>query len=574
MRPVGRSGHAKFKRGRRTDAISNIERLALTVLSLFAASEQPLAAGPRHAASPPSMTKLAEAMVMAPLPDGRLIALFSGQEAIARYSSDGGRTWNGPQRLFALPKDMGIWGLHYVLTDRNGELHLFYTTDAKTRGKKFYDMRFNIYHVGSTNGRTSWKAPVLVRKGYHGSMLSAIQLKSGRLVLPICYLTSRVWGNRGKGFDAFTDMGRFSSGVVYSDDGGDSWKQSDVELKVASPYIGADGIIEPIALELKDGRTWLLLRTQLGRFFESFSQDGATWTRPTPTSILSSDSPPSLTRLKDGRVVLLWNNSLRFSYAQGGRHVLHAAISENDGRTWRGYREVASNPFIDEPPPPSGDHGVSYTLPALTKDGEIITPLQVGGTGGMWLLRLNPEWLYETSRKTDFSSGAEGWHHFGTKGIELVSHPDKPGARVLQLRKPEADWPSAVVWNFPNGMNGRLKIRLKLRSGFAGVRIGLTDHFSVPFDPEDQCHNLVNLPIRPEGQLGQSTMTPEQWHTLELHWNCTRQECRILLDGSSVEILPIERRTSGVNYVRLISTADPTDAAGLLIESVDVSVFD
>jgi hypothetical protein len=29
-----------------------------------------------------------------------------------------------------------------------------------------------------------------------------------------------------------------------------------------------------------------------------------------------------------------------------------------------------------------------------------------------------------------------------------------------------------------------------------------------------------------------------------------------------------------VNYVRLISTADPTDAAGLLIESVDASVFD
>jgi BNR repeat protein len=547
---------------------------ALTVLSLFAASEQPLAAGLRQAASPPSMTKLAEAMVMAPLPDGRLIALFGGQEAIARYSSDGGRTWSGPQRLFALPKDTGIWGLHYVLTDRNGELHLFYTTDAKTRGKRFYDMRFDIYHVGSTNGRTSWKAPVLIRKGYHGSMLSAIQLKSGRLVLPICYLTSRVWSNRGKGPDAFTDMGRFSSGVVYSDDGGDSWKQSDVELKVASPYIGADGIIEPIALELKDGRTWLLLRTQLGRFFESFSQDGATWTRPTPTSILSSDSPPSLTRLKDGRVVLLWNNSLRFSYAQGGRHVLHAAISENDGRTWRGCREVASNPFIDEPPPPSGDHGVSYTLPALTKDGEIITPLQVGGTSGMWLLRLNPEWLYESSRKTDFSSGAEGWHHFGTKGIELVSHPDKPGARVLQLRKPEADWPSAVAWNFPNGMNGRLKIRLKLRSGFAGVRIGLTDHFSVPFDPEDQCHNLVNLSIRPEGQMGQSTMTPERWHTLELHWNCTKQECRILLDGSSVETLPIERRTSGVNYVRLISTADPTDAAGLLIESVDASLFD
>ncbi|HEV3301185.1 MAG TPA: sialidase family protein, partial [Planctomycetaceae bacterium] len=546
----------------------------LTALAFFAVSEQHLAASPRKLASPPSLTKLAEAMVMASLPDGRLIGLLGGQEAIARYSSDGGRTWSGPERLFALPKNMGVWGLHYVLTDRNGELHLFYTTDAKTTGKSFSEMRFDIYQVGSTNGRRSWKPPVLVRKGYHGSMLSAIQLKNGRLILPICYLTSRVWSNRGKGFDAFTDMGRFSSGVVYSDDDGDSWKQSAIELKVASPYIGADGIIEPIALELKDGRTWLLLRTQLGRFFESFSQDGATWTKPTPTSILSSDAPPSLTRLKDGRVVLLWNNCLRFAYAQGGRHVLHAAISEDDGRTWRGYREVACNPFIDEPPARRGDHGVSYTLPTLTKDGEIITPLQVGGTGGMWLLRFDPEWLYETSRKTDFSSGAEGWHHFGTKGVEVVSHPGKPGAKVLQMRKPEADWPSAAVWNFPNGMSGRLRMRLKLNSGFAGVRIGLTDHFSVPFDPEDRFHNLVNMPIGPEGQLGQSALAPAHWHSLELDWNCTKQECRILVDSHLVETLPMQRRSSGVNYVRLSSTGDPTDAAGLLIESVDASVSD
>ena len=273
---------------------------ALIAFSLLAAIARDLPAETKQAASPPSLSKLAEAGVMAPLPDERLIAVFGGtgpdgQEAIARYSSDGGQAWSEPERLFTLPKDMGVWGLHYVLTDHKGELHLFYTADAKTAGKGLYEMRFDIYHVGSSNGRTSWKAPVLVRKGYHGSMLSAIELKSGRVVLPICYLTPRVWSNRGTGFDAFTDMGRFSSGVVYSDNGGATWQESSVELKIPSPYIGADGIIEPIALERKDGRAWLLLRTQLGRFFESWSEDGASWTKPTPTSILSSDSPPSLT---------------------------------------------------------------------------------------------------------------------------------------------------------------------------------------------------------------------------------------------------------------------------------------
>ena len=560
-----------------TDRTFSAASLIATALTACITSPTRAAGDNSKVVSPPEMSKLAEPIVMAPLPDGRLLAAITrtaanGPEAAALYSSDGGRTWSEPETLCTLPKDKGNWGLHNVMTDRKGELHLFYQTDANNAGKGLYEIRYDIYHVGSKDGRKSWKAPVLVHEGYYGSMLSVITLKSGRIILPVCYLTPRVWSNRGNGFDAFTDMGRFESGVFYSDDDGDSWKQADIELKVPSPYIGADGIIEPIALELNDGRVWLLLRTQLGRFFESFSQDGSVWTKPTPTAILSSDSPPSLTRLKDGRVVMLWNNCLRFAYAQGGRHVLHAAISEDDGRTWRGYREVARNPFVDEPPPPSGDYGVAYTLPALTSEGEIITPLSVGGTGGMWMLRFNPEWLYETSRKTDFSSGAEGWNSFGTKGVEVVTNPDKPGAQVLQLRKPEKDWPAAAVWNFPNGTTGRLRIRLKLNPGFGGARIGLTDHFSVAFDPEDQYHNLFNLKIGPEGQLQESKITLGQWHDLEFDWNCAKQECQVLVDGSQTEILAMQRRTTGVNYVRLVSTVNEIDDAGLLIERVDASI--
>jgi hypothetical protein len=547
----------------------------LMALPFFIAMASDLFAASAQHVLPPSMSKLAEAMVMAPLLDGKLIAVLDragpdGHQAIARYSSDGGRSWSEPETLFTLPKEMGNWGLHYLLVDHQGELHIFYQADAKTAGKGLYEMRLEIYHIGSSNGRKSWTAPVLVRKGYNGSLLSAVELKSGRIILPVCYLTPRTWSNRGNGFDAFTDMGRFSSAIMYSDDGGATWKQAAVELKVPSPYIGADGIIEPIAMELKDGRVWLLLRTQLGRFFESFSRDGAEWTKPTPTSILSSDSPPSLVRLKDGRMVMLWNNCLRFSYAQGGRHILHAAISADDGRTWHGYREVARNPFVSEPPPPNGDHGVSYTLPVLTNDGEIITPISVGGTGGMWLLRFNPDWLDETSRATDFAAGLDGWSSFGTKGVELITNPDKPNAQALQLRKPDADWLSAAVWNFPNGMKGRLKIRLKLNPGFAGARLGLTDHFSVPFDPEAECYNLFNLNIGADGKLKRTEITTGQWHTLEFEWNVATSECRVSVDGDLADTLPIQRRTSGVNYLRVTSTAETTDSAGLLIESVDV----
>ena len=98
---------------------------------------------------------------------------------------------------------------------------------------------------------------------------------------------------------------------------------------------------------------------------------------------------------------MLWNNCLRFSYAQGGRTCCMLRSPTMMG-TPGGAPGSSVNPFVDAPPPPNGDHGVSYTLPVLTNDGDIITPLSVGGTGGMWLLRFNPEWLYESSPRRTF----------------------------------------------------------------------------------------------------------------------------------------------------------------------------
>src|SRR6476660_1930422 len=86
---------------------------------------------PKQVVSPPSMTKLAEPIVMAPLPDGRLIAVVEhggakGPAPEALYSSNGGRTWSPPEKLFTVAQDTGNWGLHNVLVDHGGELHLFY----------------------------------------------------------------------------------------------------------------------------------------------------------------------------------------------------------------------------------------------------------------------------------------------------------------------------------------------------------------------------------------------------------------------------------------------------------------
>jgi hypothetical protein len=248
---------------------------------------------------------------------------------------------------------------------------------------------------------------------------------------------------------------------------------------------------------------------------------------------------------------------------------LHGAISEDDGRTWRGYREVAANPLANEPPPPNGDHGVTYTVPALTADGHIITSLTIGPGGGYYLLKLDPEWFYETNRNHDFQQGLTGWTTFGTRGVGLETTPESSGRQVLVLKKTDAEWPASAVWNFPAGKRGELRIRLLLRDGFAGGVLGLTDHFSVPFDGEDVFHNVINFEIGPDGALNDGErLATGRWHDLSLQWDTDRSEGRVLNDGKLIARLKIRRQTIGLSYLRVRSIALGQDRGGMLVKSV------
>ena len=548
--------------------------LQLASVPSFSAAARPA----RRAGSAPQMIPIPDYMTYAALPDGRLIGMLGGlrdNHAVARYSSDEGATWGEETPLFSLDASGG-WSLQNCFLDRDGELQLIGTLSNSTeKPKSIYETRYDIWHFRSRDGRRSWNRPTMVWKGYAGSLLSFLQLHDGRVVVPFCYLTPRSWANRGEGFNQFTYSGRFSSSVACSDDNGETWHTSVDELKEPTPQIGEDGGIEPCVLELKTGRLWMLIRTQNGRFFESFSLDrGTTWTHPVPTGISSSDSPCSLTRLHDGRVVMFWNNTLRYPYANGGRAVLHGAISEDDGKTWRGYREIAANPYAVEPPPPNGDHGVTYTVPALTASGKLVTSLSTGHGSDTLILRVDPEWLYETKQAADFSHGLKGWTLFGTRGVALEAHPDNPGRQVLGLRKPDLEWPAGTVWNFPAGKRGELRIRLRLASDFAGVLIGLTDHFSVAFDEQDRFFNVFNLDLGPGGTLPEGAkIAAGQWADLAFHWDCeSERQCRVTLNGRPVARLSMKRETPGPSYLRLRSTALGQDRGGMQVESVSVDV--
>jgi len=520
------------------------------------------------------------------LPDGRIIALsiarHDGEQTMqGRYSNDDGHTWSEPHDLFQWPKEAGGFGLFNAIVDRDGEIHIWSLCDSNsgtlfpkaeegtpTRPGEILD----IWHVRSRDGRTKWTTPKAIWLGHGDDLLSGIQLRSGRLLLPFAYATPRSWENRGGGFYDFTFIGNYSVKVVYSDDDGETWKTSNEELVVETPDLSTYGANEPVVLQLNDGRVWMLIRTQRGRFYESFSDDGSMWSTPTPSKLISSDAPAGLLRLKDGSILLFSNACLRYPYGYGGRYVLHVAISKDDGKTWRGYREVARDPVRNEPESLRGDYGVGYTFPTLTNDGKVLFSNWVE-EGNVRSFRLfDPAWIYETQQSSDFSKGIDDWSVFGSKGVALETDPENSGKQVLSIHKADTDWPAGAVWNFPVGAKGRIKMRIRLQPNFQGALLGLTDHFSIPWDLDDQFYNAFNLRIAPGGAiLPNFQLAAGHWYNVTLDWDTYARKCSVLVDGKLVGAIEENRRSSGINYFRLRSIADEPDG-GLQISSVSADV--
>ena len=305
-------------------------------------------AGERAGPKPPVVLGSAAGSMLVTTPDGAVDMISvrtvdSNREVVRRRSTDNGATWSQPDVVLKLTSEE--FGEPLPLLTRNGELQFFWMVSRRTGGKPGIDYFIDIWNSHSTSGQTQWSSPQRIFEGYVGSINGMTQLASGRIVLPFAYWV----GDRPSG----PPTGPNVTTTVYSDDEGRTWRQSPAKLTAPcyADYNGSNyGACEPTILQLADGRVWMLIRTQTGRLYESFSPDGAEWSEPKPSRFLSSDSPAWLVRLPDRRIVLLWNNCENTSRINGegvytNRDALHAAISDDEGKTWRGYREICRDPL-------------------------------------------------------------------------------------------------------------------------------------------------------------------------------------------------------------------------------------
>ncbi|WP_191908899.1 sialidase family protein [Larkinella humicola] len=452
-------------------------------------------------------------------------------------SSPDGIQWESPVKEFDLPGQ--AYYANRVLEDPQGELHgIFHLWGTGTNG--YRGRHLDVWYGRTTGTGKPWSQPQKIYDGYVGSIRSFIRLSTGRLLVSFAKAVPERQEKPGAGQ---LDYGWNDIISLYSDDNGQTWQPSanPIRVEIDNTMPVRYGGIEPDVVELTDGRLWMLIRTNKGHLYESFSGDqGQTWQAARPTRFISSDSPAELLRLSDRRLVLLLNSNQRWdnprSYAAGGREMLHAAISHDEGKTWQGFREVLTMPAAKPGRVEKNDRGTAYASAAETAEGKVA--LVAGQGDAKSVVLFDPDWLEQTEAREEGKTA-------------LISTTERP----------------ALVWNFPATRQGTLKADLKFSPDAQTVSLALTDHFSVPDDSLAADHAVAEFKIK-SAELAKIGAKPSRM-MVEIRWNCQKDEALLLLNNRIVARTNFCRQSDfGMNYLRIRTSDQRGKPVGVSLHSV------
>jgi hypothetical protein len=429
-------------------------------------------------------------------------------------STDDGRTWSDSTVEFDLPGE--AYYANQVLQDKKGKIHLVFHLFKPGR-LGYRGRHLDLWYASKEPGGV-WTKPRMIWEGYVGSLRGFIELKNGTLLIPMSE-SDTLRANKPKNGEA--DHGLFQIISLYSDDKGSTWKKSTNSLKVEidPAQVSRYGAVEPNAIELNDGRVWMLIRTNKGYLYESYSTDGGrSWSEATQSAFISSDSPASTIRLSDGRIVLFLNSDQRYddkrSYANGGREALHAAISSDEGKSWKGFREVLVSP--PSKPILRGDRGTAYPSPVQLTNGKILFASGQGEESS--IAAFDPNWLLENNQQDDASEPLLNWTlSAGNTG----------------------------VWNFPMSAQGEISITLKINGRPGKLDLALTDHFSV-------AHDSLATSISPFAVSITEEEIKKKNITINLGWDLGKSEAYASINGKNIshDRIKFNPSVKGFNYLR------------------------
>jgi len=299
-------------------------------------------------------------------------------------SNDGGKTWQS-YPVFDDPENFLISDERAILKTHNGVIILAFMNLKERANWNWQEdisdspgARLPTYTVRSLDGGKTWQDVQKLHNEWTGAIRDMIETENGNVIF-----TSMMMRHR---------PGHHTVLTYKSGNEGKTWERSTI---IDLGGIGHhSGVTEATLEVLKNGKLWLLMRTNWGTFWEAYSiDDGKTWENIRPTNIEASSAPGLLKRLQSGRLVLVWNRRFPEGTCQyplsGGdkqwsevaasnhRDELSIAFSEDDGLTWSDPKVIAKIDSNQKMDPPL--RRISYPYVFENMPGELwITTMQGG----------------------------------------------------------------------------------------------------------------------------------------------------------------------------------------------------
>jgi len=359
--------------------------------------------------------------------------------------------------------------------------------------------------------------------------------------------------------------------------------------------------------ELSCGRLMMLSRTATDYHYVCYSEDGGdSWTEPCPSIFHGTATMPKLKRLSDGRLLFLWCNTRPLPELAGAdgvwedvftnRDANHAAISEDDGATWIGFREMALNPLrcsadfrSNGGPEDSRDKSVHQFEALELPLGKILVAYGQHKACRRMII-FDIKWLYESNRREDFLHGLDGVStqtyvksilggFRGTKsdpvslvghcaynrthGAMLVPSPERDGREVLHIcHTDDARLVSnvgGVTWNFPAARRGIATLRMRIEG--KPVRVSLVDRWVNPCDTTIKEFSHVSAIITRSMLQSASAFTE-----VSLEFDCDRDHVALYVAHRFIAKTRLHGAApAGLCYLHVQSAADKPDPQGALI---------
>lgn len=254
-----------------------------------------------------------------------IAAWFAGEQEGADdvsiwLSIRNGESWTEPANIAKVNQEPH-WN-PVLFNPGNGVVYLYFKTGKTIPG-------WITWVMSSRDGGATWDKPVELvpgdASGGRGPVKNkAIVLSNGDWLAPGSLETQTEWS-------AFCDISR---------DDGKTWTKSN-KIPLSRIENGGKGVIQPTLWESAPGKVHMLLRSTCGKICRSDSSDGgSSWTPAIPIDLPNNNSGIDLTRLSDGRLVLIHNPTGK----SGRRTPLTLSLSEDNGVRWEKVIEVETEP--------------------------------------------------------------------------------------------------------------------------------------------------------------------------------------------------------------------------------------